>query len=156
MRNALLAATILLVGCANATKPDEPRTGVQSAIDTYRAALNEGDSTAFFALLSDSIEVLPPGMAGLKGENARAMFRGLFNGDVKPTIDAFTNQELIGTGDWVTQRYDYHLSLRPKDGGVPMVESGSGMHVWHFDTDGKWRIQKDIWTSVPTPSDSAK
>ena len=135
---------------ACAHSPSTPdATGVRTAIADLRTAVNAGNSAAFFQLLADDFEVLPPGAEPLKGDNARGLFRDLFT-QSSPTLDPFTNEEVQVDGDLAVQRYSFRLTLRPKGGGAPTAEVGSGLHIWRRDTARKWRLWKDIWTE-PAP-----
>lgn len=127
--------------------------GVRVAIGDLRTAVNGGDSTAFFELLADDFEVLPPGAEPLKGDAARALFRDLFT-QSSPTLDPFASEEIQVDGDLAVQRYSFRLTLRPKAGGAPTTEVGSGLHIWRRVAPGKWRLWKDIWTE-PAPAPKA-
>jgi ketosteroid isomerase-like protein len=150
-----LVATIGLAGAvtvwtACAPKPPAPDlAGVRAAIGDLSTAVNAGDSTAFFQILATDFEVLPPGAEPLKADAARGLFRELFT-QSSPTLDPFTNEEIQVDGDLAVQRYSFRLTLRPKAGGPPATEAGSGLHIWRR-VAGKWHLWKDIWTE-PAPA----
>jgi ketosteroid isomerase-like protein len=124
---------------------------VQAAIERLRSSLNSGDSSTFFALLGEDVEVFPPGVAPLRGSAARDLFRGLFTG-VTANLEPFSSEELTVSGSWAVQRYSFRLTTTPKAGGASTTETGSGLHVWHRGADGHWQIAKDIWTSPAPPA----
>jgi len=144
-----MAAVLLSVACATS---DASRTEseVRGAISAYRAALNGGDSTSFFALLASDIEVLAPGAQPARGGAVREMFRPLFT-QVKPELAPFSDEELLVSADLAIQRYTFRLTTTPRSGGQPSVETGSGLHIWKRMPDGRWQIVKDIWTNPPAP-----
>ena len=84
MRSLLLSAIVLAasVACARSDTTTH-EAELNSAIGTFRTALNSGDSVAFFSLLAPDLEVLAPGAQPLRGREARASFRPLFT-QVKP------------------------------------------------------------------------
>ena len=141
-------AVCALTACVT-TRPVPDTSGVRAAIDDLRNAVNRGDSTAFFQLLTDDVEVFPPGAEPLKGDAARNLFRDLFT--QSPTLDHFTNEEIQVDGDIAVQRYSFRVTLRPKAGGAPTTEAGSGLHVWRRGTGARWQLWKDIWTE-PAPA----
>ena len=147
---ALVTATAIGTGCAGPPTPAADAAGARTAINNLRAAVNAGDTTAFFRLTADDFEVFPPGVEPLKGAAARDIFRGLF-AESSPSLEPFSNEELEVSGDWAMQRYSFRLTLRPKAGGTATTEAGSGLHIWRRGADGQWRLAKDIWT-VPAAS----
>lgn len=155
MRTTLLpvAAAAILAGCASS---DGPRADAElrQAIAAYRAAVNAGDSTSFFALLSSDIEVLAPGAQPVRGSAARDLFRPLFT-QVKPALAPFTSEELTVRGDLAVQRYTFQLTTTPRAGGPTSVEEGSGLHIWQRMPDGRWQVVKDIWTNPTSPNNGA-
>ena len=135
------------VGCAQYEAPAR-EAELRGAIDTFRTALNSGDSASFFGLLAPDLEVLAPGAHPLRGTAARESFRPLFT-QVKPDIGPFTNEEITLSGDIAIQRHTYRLATTPKAGGPVKTVNGSGLHIWKRTSDGRWQIVKDIWTTPP-------
>jgi ketosteroid isomerase-like protein len=93
---------------------------------------------------------MAPGQPAVNGEAARRFLSGLvteFNADLKP----FSNEQLIVCGDYAIQRYTYDLTLTPKSGGSPMAQQGDGLHIFRLDASGRWRLAKDVFTSL-TPA----
>jgi ketosteroid isomerase-like protein len=141
---ALVAATGLVTACARPAATADA-AGVRTAINNLRAAVNAGDSTAFFALTAEDFEVLPPGTEPLRADAARGLFRGLFT-ESSASLEPFSSEEIEVSGDLAMQRYSFRLTLRPKAGGAATTEAGSGLHIWRRGADGRWRLAKDIWT----------
>ncbi len=147
---ALAAAVVLTAACRAPAAPDV--AGVRAAINELRTAINAGDSTAFLALLTDDFEVLPPASEPLAAPASQSLFRTLFR-ESSPTLDPFSNEQLQVDGNLAVQRYSFRLTLRPKVGGTPTSETGSGLHVWRRAA-GRWKLWKDIWTAPPAPARS--
>ena len=144
-----VAAVAVLLGCARSSASSAD-TELRAAISAYRAALNAGDSAAFFAFLAPDIEVLAPGAQPVRGSAARDLFRPLFT-RVAADLAPLTNEELSISGDMAVHRYTFQLTTTPRTGGQPSTERGSGLHVWTRMSDGRWQIVKDVWTT-PSPS----
>lgn len=155
MRTLLLpvSAALVLVGCAtsDASRADGD---LREAITEYRAALNGGDSTSFFAFLAPDVEVLAPGAQPARGSAVRDLFRPLFT-QVTPDLAPFSDEEITVRGDLAVQRYTFRHTTTPRAGGQPSTEVGSGLHIWQRMPDGRWRVVKDIWTNPPASSSGA-
>jgi ketosteroid isomerase-like protein len=81
------------------------------------------------------------------------MFRGFFE---HATIALNpTTIEVVACGDWAFRRYGYELTLTPKDEGDPIIMSGQGIQMFTRRADGTWCLAKDIWNSVPPPSETS-
>src|SRR4051812_9940577 len=152
------AVTLLVVagaGLGVACKPSTPATGdiagVRSAIQALRQAVNARDSSTFYRLTASDFEVFPPAMQPLRGDSARAIFSDIFSA-AQVTLDPFSKEELTVTGDLAVQRYSFRLVVTPKGGGRPSTSAGSGLHVWHRDPSGQWRLAKDIWSEPAAPA----
>ena len=144
----LVAAAVIGGACSRPPTITPDASGVRAAITGLREAVNAGDTTAFFQLTADDFEVFPPGSEPLKGPAARELFRGLF-AESFPSLAPFSAEEIEVAGNLAMQRYSFALTLRPKSGGAATTESGSGLHIWRRDAEGRWRLAKDIWTSPP-------
>ncbi len=134
-------------GCASAGAPDR-EAELRAAIGTFRTAMNSGDSAAFFGLLADDLEVLAPGARPLRGREARESFRPLFT-TARAEISPFMDEEITISGDIGVQRHSFELSTTPRAGGPTTTSMGSGLHIWKRMPDGRWQIDKDIWTNPP-------
>jgi uncharacterized protein (TIGR02246 family) len=137
----VVAAAASLACGAKSSVPDV--RGVHDAIASLRSAVNRGDTAAFFGLFADDFEFFPTGGEPRKGDAARAMFRDLF-AQSSLFLDPYTNEEIQVDGGFAVQRYSYRLTLTPKADGAPTTETGSGLHVWRRESDGRWRLWKDI------------
>ena len=146
---AIVAAAGIVTACTRQTTAAGDAAGVREAINELQHAVNAGDTTALFQLMADDVEVFPPGAEPLKADAARGLFRGMF-ADASPSLEPFANEEIQVSGDLAVQRYSFRLTLRPKAGGTPTTEAGSGLHIWRRGADGRWRLAKDIWTEPPT------
>ena len=78
---ALFLAAAVLAACARQGPISSAgdAAAVRDASDRYRAAINAADTGAFFGLLAENLELLPPGAANIKGSPAHNVFRGMFS-----------------------------------------------------------------------------
>jgi ketosteroid isomerase-like protein len=67
--------------------------------------------------------------------------------DMKATTD-----DLILNGDIAVESGSYEMTLQPK-GGKQFVDKGKYLTVWKRQTDGSWKIVRDINnTNLPAKS----
>jgi ketosteroid isomerase-like protein len=64
-----------------------------------------------------------------------------------------TLQEFVTAGDWAFERYSYKSHDIPKAGGAAVDDTGWGLVIYHHDSDGKWRVARDAFsTDTPLPT----
>jgi uncharacterized protein (TIGR02246 family) len=143
---------IVLSGCG----PKSPGDAAVSAPDVnamwkeYSTSLNEGDADRWIALWSEDGVQLPPDeppVVGKKriGDRIRA---GLdrFKFDM-----AITNEEVRTSGDLAFARGHYRATLTPRQGGKQIFIDGKYMTILVRQTDGSWKIHRDIFNSNVPP-----
>ena len=153
---ALLMITVLpLAGCDSMYKPQDevveasPSTAIDEQVvkETIRkevASVNAGDQEGLFSILSKDVEFIIPGMAPVKGDEARKWF-GDFMTQNHVRIQPYTNEEIDIAGDLAYHRYSFEWSMSPKTGGDTITERGSGLHIFKRQSDSTWLLVKDIW-----------
>jgi ketosteroid isomerase-like protein len=156
---AVLAAfTLLSCGPQPIPVAEEPAStdadvaAVNDVIAAWIRNVNANDADGLIGLTCPDLEVIPPQEHPVSGTEAQQMFRGFFEYAtvaLKPT----TIEVVVG-GDWAFRRYAYELSLTPKEGGDPIIMSGHGIHMFKSGHDGTWCLAKDIWNTVPPPSET--
>ena len=102
------------------------RAAVEAAISEWNEAANANDPARFFAVVSDDMEMIPPGESPVCGKDAHEMLNGFFEGFYLG-LDGKT-LELTIADDLAVRRYQYELTLTPKGGGDPEVMKGQGIH----------------------------
>lgn len=93
--------------------------------------------------------VLMPGMPALQGRDAiKATFAGL-----PPTKEFKVNiVSLEGRGEMAYVHGTYLETLAPPGGAPPITDKGKYIEIWKKQTDGSWKVIRDIWNSdQPTP-----
>jgi uncharacterized protein (TIGR02246 family) len=131
---------------AHGSKHTEALQAVRRAINEWRDSINAGDIDRVLRVMADDFEIMLPGQPGLTGERARDMFRDLL-GQNTASVDPWSNEEIILCGDWAIQRLTYNVTFTPKTGGAGVTEHGDSLHVFRRQSDGTWRMAKDISTS---------
>jgi len=151
---ALLATTIACAPAPAANAPDDV-AAVNALRDKVMAAFNAGDATAVGnlytadAVASQNHQPTDTGREAIVKSNA-----GLFSMyNVKMTLMA---DETKTMGDFGYDRGRFTFALTPKAEGTPAMPMDEGRYLvlLHKDTDGQWRVSRDIGNSslpMPTP-----
>ena len=122
---------------------DSDRQKVEGVIEAWNDSVNSNDSERILTLVSDDLEMIPPGAPPAQGDAAHKLLESFFEFDLN--LNAST-LELILTGDWAIRRYEYELTLTPKAGGESTGMRGQGIHLLRKEQDGSWRFAKDMWS----------
>ena len=149
---ALTGVTLLLGGCSRPQgSQSQAVTAAVNAIWTrYSSSLNAGDLDSWLSLWTDDGVQLPPGEPPVVGkEEIRARNKAVLD---KFTLNiGITNAEVGVAGDWAFARGTYTATLTPKEGGRAIPLSGKYMTILKRQTDGSWKIHRDIFNSnVPS------
>ena len=151
-----LLSLLLIAGCTptelveEATSTEADVEAINRVHDDHTTALNDGDTTAYIALLAEGAVLMPPNEPAVIGENAIREYRQTF-------FDQFTlevtrpSEEVVVVGDWAFVRHTYAGTLTPKAGGEPTEESGKGITILQRQPDGSWKITRYMWSSDDPP-----
>ena len=130
--------------------PAADPAAVRRVIDSVNAvlieALTKEDAAAQSALYAPDGMVMLSEMPAWKGraaieENAKGMFEAMDVKDFKVTTD---NVEIAG--DLAVETGTFSMTIVPK-GGKATPEAGKYITVWKRQTDGTWKIYRDISNS---------
>jgi uncharacterized protein (TIGR02246 family) len=158
-RVALFALLAAAVACAPAAPPanaPDDIAGINSLRDKVQQAFSAGDATAVGNLYTtDAIwaENHQPSVSGRDGivKNAAGLFSAY---TVKLTLMA---DETKSMGDFAYDWGRFKFEATPKAEGVPAIPADEGRYLVLLkkDTDGQWRVARDIGNSslpMPTPA----
>lgn len=153
----VLAVTSLVAACAPpAAAPVDTTAADTAAIEAVRqlevSGLASGDSS--MAYVSDDVLMMPPNEPAISGIAAARAWGAAFMRQFKATV-AYSNTNLEISGDMAVETYSGTLTLTPVAGGAAMTEVLKGIHVYHRNAAGAWKMTMDIWNS-DTPLPAAK
>jgi uncharacterized protein (TIGR02246 family) len=119
--------------------------------DSHVAALNAGDADAWAACFTDDGVQMPPHFAANVGKTAvrgwSQGFLNLFGCRFSLSVD-----EVRVVADWAFERGRYTITLIARAGGERMDDSGKYITVYQRQSDGSWKMARDIWNSdQPVP-----
>jgi ketosteroid isomerase-like protein len=125
-----------ILGALEAVELAAIQTAGEEMVRSVRAA----DWDAFMRVYDAQTIVMPPNVAPLDEPAQLRSFAEAF-----PTISAFqiTPAEIDGRADLAFERGRFEMTT----GGS--ADGGSYLRIWRKQTDGSWKIFRDIWHSNP-------
>jgi ketosteroid isomerase-like protein len=121
-------------------------TAVHEAHGAYVDAINSNDTVQFLLTVTDDIVFIPPNSEPIVGKPAvGAWVDGYFH--AVSTVWTKTTTELVVQDDLAYEWYRFRAVDTPREGGEPTVDTGNGVNIYRLDTDGNWRVWRDIWAA---------
>lgn len=154
MRPVLLSLVLFVgVACqpheverASTTGPDVQ--AIRAWLDGYVAAVNAGDLDAWASLIADDAVVMPPDELPISGiDTLRPLYETVFRTysfDFNPRVD-----EVVVAGDLAVLRAFFEETFTPTGEGGPVEMSGSWLVVLRKQTDGSWKLWRNMWGAIP-------
>jgi uncharacterized protein (TIGR02246 family) len=164
MRPAILVVAALLetTGCAQkpaATPADSSVqqagaandvASVQRAIDSaetrFSTALMKGDTAGISSVYADDAVILPPNMKTARGRAGMSQMHAAMLTNVTYPSVALKSEDLIVSGDYGIETGAYRMTIQPK-GGKPMEDVGKFISIWKKQSDGSWKMIRDMFSS---------
>jgi len=151
---ALLAAACVPKGetpvkdsAATAAPPVVDAAAVRQAIEQAKAkyidAVTRGDSAGFVANYADDAVSMEPGVPVQHGRGELGANFAKRQQEVKVSDMKASTASVDVAGDYTIETGSYELTFTPK-GGKPMYDKGNYLMVWKKQTDGSWKIYRDI------------
>ena len=155
IRCAALGVLVVLGGVASqlhgVSNHQNEETAVAALWEEYSASLNAGDLDRWLSLWTEDGVQMPPDEPSVVGKQSIRVRN-------QSVLDAFTfdititNQEVVAVGDLAYSRGVYEATLTPKQGGETISIDGKYMTILRRQSDGSWKIHRDIFNSNVAPS----
>ena len=122
---------------------DSDITAIRERSATFQRLAVANDWDAWIELVADNAVYLPPNESAVVG---RAAVREWV--DAFPHVDemTLTINDVIGEGDLAVVRGSFAMTVTGDD-GVSVADHGKYIEVWGRQSDGAWRLVRDIWNS---------
>jgi ketosteroid isomerase-like protein len=112
----------------------------------YLGAINDGDIATLSSLTTEGHIMLAPGRPPIVGKAANDAANGRVAQQFK--IDEhWTPIETVIDGDLAYQRGTFTVAATPKAGGETRNTSGNFLRIYRRQTDGSWRMVRDMFNS---------
>jgi uncharacterized protein (TIGR02246 family) len=143
-RLPFLIGVFLLFAFAPA-RAETAREAIETALVAFAEAFNRGDAAAVASHYAEDAAVFPPGAPRIDGRaNIQIFWQGGLDAGLKNlTLKAI---EITEQGDWAYEVGELTVSV-PGSGGASQMQNGKYVVIWKKDSEGKWRLYRDIWNS---------
>ena len=155
-----LVLLLALAACAAPAKtPEAPssppadlaalRDAIQEREKEWSAAFLAGNAAGVAALYTEDGAQVQPSGDWFRGREAIAKSLQAQFDTLAVTAREDITEEVFAAGDYVVEigRYSYQGSS--KAGNKPRSAAGRYMVLWRKDTDGVWRLHRDIGNDAP-------
>ena len=152
---SLVAAVLILListGCSSKTEinTDADVAAINEIWKSYSSSLNDGDIDSWLSLWTEDGVQMPPDEPRVVGKDQLRQRNGgaldLFAVDIE-----ITNEEVEVDGSLAFSRGHYVATFSPKDGAPPIPVDGKFITILKRQTDGSWKIHRDIFNSNVAP-----
>ena len=141
----LLAGSIGVVACGSSEA--DISAEVNEIYEEYEASVLAGDADRWVAQWTGDPVAMWPDLPAVRGTST--IFEAI-SGD----LDAFTytefeisTEEVQVAGDWAYARGTFMAAFEMKDGGEPIPYDGKFLTIFKRQSDGSWKIHRDIYNS---------
>ena len=150
-------AVVVSIGCygseadvAQAGAPAAEVAAVQRSIDSslakFAVAITTGDTAGMLSIYTDDAVVMPQGMPAVRGRAAVSQYNAGMFSMFTVSNASFSTTDLIVAGDYAIESGIYRMTMKPKTGPA-MPDTGKYISVWRRQSDGSWKMAKDIFNS---------
>ena len=118
-----------------------------AANNGYIEAILAADLDLLMTFYTEDATLMPPLASPVEGKIAvRVSWSEGFN---QVTVIKAVSEldEIMVFGDWAYSRGRYKGISRPVDGGPEYEEGLNFSGMWHRESDGSWKIARDMWNS---------
>ncbi|MFQ5929648.1 MAG: YybH family protein [Acidobacteriota bacterium] len=158
--NLLLLFSFIVACCAPAVQEPEPVAEATTEADVE--AINTAGEEFVAAAKANSVEglvffyaadavLMPPNEPAANGsEGVQEWMQSFFD---RFTMEDFSisTEEVVVVGDWAFRRGTFAMSVTPAAGGEQVQDAGKFVEIWQRQTDGPWKMARDIWNSDNPP-----
>lgn len=152
MRRLILPLMLLVVACQPATVEQQAVTtgpdveAITAAFEQAVAAANAQDVEGVLAVYADNVESFPPNEPPVDGIGLRQMIETAW---AEHTVQLTASpDEVVVAGELAVMRTPYEETVTATGEGEPVEMSGDWLIIWRKQSDGSWKIWRDMWTNV--------
>lgn len=125
---------------------------IDSAYARFSDALIRGDAAAASAMYANDAILLPANNKVAKGRNAVDKTTAAMLRTAKVIAVTFKTTDLVVTGDFAIETGAYDMTVQgPPPKGTPVRDVGKYVTIWKRQSDGSWKIFRDIANTDQPP-----
>jgi len=153
--HAVMICTVLVMSLAVFGTGNGLAKGDETSVDKVRLAFNAaysaGNAKAMAALIDRDAVFLPPAgeQAIIGAQKIVARYRAFFE-KTRSTFELQPGKIQI-CGQWAFLDGSWQRKDSARQGGSMMQHGGYYLMVLKKQSDGSWKIARDIWNGVPKP-----
>jgi len=147
---ALLVASSSTVYAASKRNDEgvrEARSAIEAANAKFSEAFARGDIKALSSMYTSDAIAFPPDSEMVRGNEAIGEYwKATRESGVRSAV--LTTVEVSRSGDVAYEVGKVSLTIQPA-GKEPATAMAKYVVVWKRQTDGSWKLHRDIWNSLP-------
>jgi uncharacterized protein (TIGR02246 family) len=144
-RFVVILAFLALAGCE--TRGVKATDGITTTKARFEEAFNAGDAAGVAALYTTGAVVMAPNYARITGRRAiQGMWQNFFDAEITD-IDLKTVE--LDIYERRASEYGTFSFTAPDGQGGNVKLKGKYIVLWRQDSDGVWRLHRDIWNNDP-------
>ncbi len=129
----------------------ELREDIRKNNARFEEAFTRQDAAALAALYTRDAQVMPSNSAPVVGPaEIQAFWASVMQSGVKS--GRLETLELATGGDLAVETGRYQLVIQPPGAAAPVTDEGKYLVVWRQQEDGRWRMQRDMFSSNLPPA----
>ena len=139
-------AALLLVACAPAGQPANPDE-VRDRYNAYNAAFEVSDVDAIVAFYVDDAVRLPSNGSIIEGMATIRDSMLAFREQNDYVLDESGAPDVLISGDLAVTYSTFDEHWTSNESGEVTRQKGRWLVVWERQSDGSWKIRKEMWTA---------
>ncbi len=143
-------ALFATLACGGQQPPASTQADVEAITrinEAWTAAIKAGNADQMVAPLTTDGMLLPPNEPATTGLDAARAWSDRMVSQLTFTEATAVIDEVVVAGDWAFTRGTFHGTFQPKTGGAVMSDVTKYILIWQRQSDGSWKIARDIWNS---------
>jgi uncharacterized protein (TIGR02246 family) len=146
----MIPLAFLHTGCQSQSieRDVEALIRLQKQVDS---AIVAGETERYLTLLSDDAVLMPPNGAPVIGKDAIRLWNQAMFKQFRIQSYSSADDEVVVAGDWAFRRASVDWTVASTAGGEPVRDSAKYIIIYRRETDGSWRVARDIWNSNGQP-----
>jgi len=147
---AVLPLLFVLASCAyppstaSFPAPKRESQGIDATRNAYVTAWKAADADRIAELYAEDALVMYPNQPAVIGRGAIRDYFKAFFGELVQKDFALASDEIVIAGPWAFDRGTYRWQAVPRAGGDPVEDNGKYLVVLQQQTDGTWKIARDM------------